>query len=316
MVKTYTTMAARWVNILLGRSYHHVPQPKGRHFTRNGIGGYYNDLTRKAHWPGDTDESGIPLDMWVEGVPVYFPITISQMALGVYDLWFERRAPGEKERFLNLADWLLRNQDEEGGWVNPWTYVGKPSTISKYSAMAQGEAISVLARAFVMTADPPYLECARRAFALMARSALEGGCADYDGDAVFLEEYPDNPRNSVLNGWIFAIFGVYDLSLLTRDESVSRTLQATLKTLENNLEAYDMGYWSYYDRRGHVASPFYHALHSALLEALFEVTAIETFRTWSNRWRAHEKSAFNKSRAVVRKVWQKLRDPVKIQAVR
>ncbi len=43
--KIRTSLAASWANVLLGRSYYNMPQPVGRHFDREHVRGYYNDLT-------------------------------------------------------------------------------------------------------------------------------------------------------------------------------------------------------------------------------------------------------------------------------
>ena len=180
--------------------------------------------------------------------------------------------------------------------------------------MAQGEAISVLVRAYLMNKDRAYLQAARSAFRLMVAPMGEGGCAEYRDGGIFLEEYPENPRNSVLNGWIFAIFGVHDLSLASEDEQVGNVLAGTLETLVHSLPSYDMGYWTYYDLRGHIASPFYHSLHIAQLKALHLLTGAETFRRVADNWGAYETGSVNKTRAVTIKLWQKFRDPIKTRS--
>jgi len=297
------------MSILRGKSYYHVPQPIGQSFERGKIAGYYNDMTRKADWPGRTDDNGVPIETGRDGQDARYPITISQMALGVHDVWLAAQKPEDRDRFLALAGWLEEFQDERGGWPNPWTYVGEPS-LSKYSAMAQGEAISVLVRAWKMTGSETFLDVARRAFDLLRTPVQEGGCAVISVDSVFLEEYPEDPRNGVLNGWIFAAFGIYDLALATEAPEVQSVLSETLVTMEKSLDDYDMGYWSWYDVRGHVASPFYHELHSSLLDALYRLTGIATFNEVSLRWRGYGKNPLNRSRALTQKIWQKIREPV------
>ena len=308
-VRTYTSMASRWWTILRGKSYYHVPQPIGQRFRRDEIAGYYNDMTWKAEWPGRTDENGVPIEKGRDGQDMRHPITISQMALGVHDVWLSGQEEEDRDRFLRLAKWFEKNQDTSGGWPNPWTYVGEPS-LGQYSAMAQGEAISVLVRAWKITGAETFLDAARRAFDLLRIPVREGGCAVISADDVFLEEYPEDPRNGVLNGWIFAAFGVYDLSLATGAPEVRSILSATVATLARSLDDYDMGYWSWYDVRGHVASPFYHELHSSLLDAMYVLTDVEVFNDVSLRWRRYGKNRINRGRAMTRKIWQKIREPV------
>jgi hypothetical protein len=303
-------LARRWSNILLGRSYQHVPQPVGRHFETQRVGGYYNDLTRKVGWGGATDDAGVPVDVLRNGKRHYVPVTIAQMALGAYDLWLETKDDKHKETFLSLAGWFRVNQDASGGWETPWTYVGERGP-SPYSGMAQGQAISVLVRAHHLDGDTAYLDGARGAYELLLRPVRDGGCCVDSGDALYFEEYPSEPKNTVLNGWIFAIFGVYDLALSTEDPDVRGVFDRVVATLDDSLPSYDTGYWSFYDRKGHIASPFYHTLHSALLDALFVLTGRTVFENVSTQWKTYEKSALNRSRALTVKVWQKLRHPTK-----
>lgn len=184
VIKTYISLLARWANIFLGRSYYHVSQPIGKHFNRNYVVGYYIDLTKKVDWKGETDEDGIPVDRLTNKKKVYFPITIAQMALGAYDLWLESGESEKKKKFLKLTTWLKQNQDEKGGWNNPWNYL-KPSCVSNYSALAQGEAISVMARAYLLTDENSFLDCAQRAFHLLIKPVEEGGCSFYDDRSIY-----------------------------------------------------------------------------------------------------------------------------------
>jgi hypothetical protein len=314
-VKAYRSLLRRWLGISLGSSYYHLAQPVGKLFDRFEVRGYYNDLTGKTDWRGETDETGIPVNVLTNGERVYFPTTIAQMALGAYDCWLETGRTEMRERFETLTGWLERFQDDRGGWNNPWSFL-RPSCVSGYSAMTQGQAISVLVRAHLLTSDDSWLERARRAFMLLVRPVESGGCSSPDGEDLYLEEYPENPRSTVLNGWVFAVFGLHDLSLVTRDEAVKDAFVKTLVTLEKNIAAYDAGYWSFYDARGTMAGPFYHRLHIALLHALYAHTDIATFAEHSALWRGYQAKRLNKSRAIAVKMWQKLKNPESVMIAR
>lgn len=279
------------------------------------IGGYYNDLSKKADWEGKNDGNGIPVNLLSNGKTVYFPITIAQMALGSYDLWLQEGEPEKKNTFLKLALWLKENQDERGGWENPWSYL-RDTCVSNYSSLAQGEAISVMVRAYMLTEDQSFVESCKRAYTLLTGPVEDGGCSYHSRDGIYFEEYPENPRSTVLNGWIFTIFGIYDLILATGDRDVEKVFENTTRTLQHSLQSYDTGYWSYYDRRGNISSPFYHNLHIALLDALYAITGIESFREYSARWNGYQNSSFNRIKAVSAKALQKLRNPAKVTIVK
>ena len=74
--------------------------------------------------------------------------------------------------------------------------------------MAQGEGISLLLRAFIVTGNDNYLKAAEMAKDFMLLPIEKGGTARYEGDNVFLYEYTYEPL--ILNGWIFSIWGLYD----------------------------------------------------------------------------------------------------------
>ncbi|MEQ9620241.1 MAG: D-glucuronyl C5-epimerase family protein [Deltaproteobacteria bacterium] len=311
IIHTYISLLLRWFNILLGRSYYHVSQPIGRFISKDEIAGYYNDFTKKADWKGISDNEGIPLNILSNGIKVYFPITIAQMALGNYDLWLESKESENKRKFLTLANWLKENQDSKGGWENPWEYL-RPSSISNYSAMAQGEGISTLVRAYALTKDISFLNQAEKAYNLMMAPIEKGGCTFFIDEDIYLEEYPEIPRSTVLNGWIYALFGVYDFKIASKDRDVKSVYEKSLETVEKSLKFFDSGYWTYYDLQNNLASHYYHAVHISLLDALYILSDTKTFDHFSNKWKNYERNFFNKSKALTAKALQRLKNPMNI----
>ena len=315
IIDAYASLITRSIKTSLGRSYYHVSQPEGKHFVPGGIKGYFNDFTKKTDWTGESDDKGIPVNVLSNEKRIYFPITIAQMALGHYDLWLENNNESNKESFLKLAHWLKDNQDELGGWTNPWEYL-RPLSISNYSAMAQGEAISVMIRAHLITNDSGFVDSSFKAFHLMMKPLDKGGCAYYSDQGVYLEECPENPRTSVLNGWIYSALGIYDLMLFTKDDEVTGVFDKTIDSIELSLDAYDMGYWSYYDLQGLIASPFYHNLHITLLDTLYKVTDIDSFKTRSEKWSENQNNTVCRTKALGMKVLQRFKDPALVTLIK
>ena len=86
---------------------------------------------------------------------------------------------------------------------------------------------------------------------------------------------------------------------------------ATLSALLARLQTYDAGFWSFYDTSGTLASPFYHRLHIAQLEAL-ELSYPEhagRFRELRDTFQGQLASRLNVARALTLKSYQKLRHP-------
>jgi len=86
-----------------------------------------------------------------------------------------------------------------------------------------------------------------------------------------------------MNGFIFAIFGIYDYFVMTSDSSAYEMLQQTLGTVRNYIPIFRRpGKPSYYGLRfGHFAAN-YHALHIKQLEHLYKMTQEPFFRNWAD----------------------------------
>ncbi len=181
-------------------------------------------------------------------------------------MWLLTKSKKDYEEFIKLSYWVVERQDNEGGWEIGSFLGGKCS--SKYSAMVQGEAISLLIRAWLSTNEVVFRSAAEKALCLLIKPVENGGVCYILSGNIFLEEAPTSPRNTILNGWIFAMIGLYDYYLAFNDLKVKDLLMKTLLTLKSHLSDYDAGYWSYYDIRRHISSPFYHNLHIAQLKAL------------------------------------------------
>lgn len=317
--KLYASLMRHWGGMLLGRSYWHAEQGPGRQFGPGQLLGYYNDLTAKAHWTGPVDGDGLPLNQDVLGRFIYFPTTLLQKALGHWDRWLESGRTQETDRtaFLKLAAWALRAQDENGGWPI-WPVVGLKAA-SPYSAMSQGEGISVLVRAYSLTRDEEYVAAARRALGPLFAPVEQGGTCRSIAEGLVLEEVPQEPPNTVLNGWIFALYGLYDYLLVAKGQDggylqVEAALQASLRALVACLPQFNAGFWSYYDTSSNLASPFYQQLHIAQLKAL-ELTFpehAESLRRWRQLFEHQAASRLNRTKAVALKAYQKLRRPPEV----
>jgi hypothetical protein len=292
--------------MLSGESYFHLPQGLGKSFQPGILNGYFNDMTGKIKWNGLVDKEGIPVAQLTDGSLCYFPTMIIQKALGHYDHYLFTGDSKDKVEFLRICNWLVKNQDAHGGWeVEGFMASG---ALSQYSAMSQGEAISAFVRAWKETNDQKYLDAAIKAHRLMITPMGEGGTAYYDGDDIYFEEYPVSGKNSILNGWIFALFGSYDLSLATKGDS-GNYFDKSLNTLLRALHFFDSGFWSLYDEKGALASPFYHDLHISQLEALFIVSREQVFKQHIVSWKRYRKSFFKRNYSIILKAYQKLKNP-------
>ena len=80
----------------------------------------------------------------------------------------------------------------------------------------------------------------------------------------------------------------------------------TLNTIISTLPAFRNRFWSMYDNSGKIASPFYHNLHIAQMQAMYELTGIEIFNQYGKRWKRQQSNIINKSLAFIIKAIQKI----------
>ena len=125
--------------------------------------------------------------------------------------------------------------------------------------------------------------------------------ADSRGD-VWIEEYIVDPPTHILNGFMWAAWGVYDYFLATADPGAKELFDRAVRTLTNNLEGYDLGFWSLYEQAGTrmkmVASPFYHRLHIVQLRIMQRLTGHEAFQHYADRWEGYARSRAKRAAAL------------------
>ena len=301
--------------ILGGKShltFWHETPAENPDITPYELGEYYMLFTEKADYQGHCDASGVPqLDYHGHIGMQYNPIAIAQYGLGNYNLWRHTANPDRRKKFFLIADWLAShlesNSNEIAVWNHHFDWEYRDTLKAPwYSALAQGQGISVLVRAYKESHDAHYLDAARAAFLSFQRPIEEGGVAftDESGDLWF-EEYIVSPPTHILNGFIWALWGVYDYALATREGAANELFARGVRTLLHNLDRYDLGFWSLYEQSGTrlpmVASPFYHRLHIVQLRIMHRLTGEEPFARVADRWRDYARSRINRARALVYK---------------
>lgn len=290
-------------------SFWHETPVENPNASASELGEYYMRFAEKADYQGAYDAQRIPqLDYHGRIGLQYNPIAIAQYGLGNYNLWCRTGDVERQKKFFLVADWLSSHlqQNAHGLWVwnhhFNWEY---RDTLKApwYSGLAQGQGISVLVRAHKESGEQRYFEAARQAFVSFQRPIAEGGVAftDEAGDLWF-EEYIVCPPTHILNGFIWALWGVYDYSLATTDALVRELFAHGVRTLLHNLDRYDLGFWSLYEQSGTrlpmVASRFYHQLHIVQLRIMHRLTEEEKFAEVADRWESYTRSRANRIRAL------------------
>lgn len=234
------------------------------------------------------------------------PVDLAQLALG----WWERKLAGDvgaDEHFRQICR-LLTDDAESFGDELRWPYrVSLPKYRLEppwYSAMAQGQIASVFVREHLSTGDDRCRSLALRAVQpLLSTTNREFVTLTENGP--ILEELSSQPPSHILNGWIFALWGLWEVHVALDDAGAGSMFAASLDCLRRMLNRYDVGWWTKYSLYPHsipdLAKPFYHRLHIDQAEILYRLTGFPEFHQAARRWRGYD-STLARAAAVAYKV--------------
>jgi len=295
--------------------WHETPEINP-HATANRLGEYYMRFREKADYSGHYDAAGIPMLDYRGAIGLqYNPIAIAQWGLANYNRFCETSDEARWQKALKAADWLIANleQNAHGLWVwnhhFDWDY---RDTLKApwYSGLAQGQGVSLLLRTHDHAGDEKYQHAADKAFVALTRPIAEGGVlfGDVSKDNeknLWIEEYLVDPPTHILNGFMWALWGVFDYWLARADASAKGIFDRGVETLVRNLARFDTGYWSLYEQSGTrskmLASPFYHQLHIVQLRVMSKLTGDARFAAVAERWKGYAQRRSNRTRALVEK---------------
>lgn len=263
------------------------------------------------------DAQGIPYGIYRDVGKQYNPTRVAGYALANWNAFLTTKEEEYKRHFLCQADWFIQTAKSRG-MALVWQYNynwGNKLKAPWISGMAQGQALSVLTRAYSLTKDPRYAETAEKAVRIMRIPVSERGVlSQYEDGTSCIEEYPysQGQPSHVLNGFIYGLYGLYDYSIMSKDSSYREFWQECIDALSRNLWRYDMGYWSRYNLASDGINPatcYYHDAHIAQLKALHGLTGIEVFQQYAIRWESYQKRLINRLRALMVKARYRIKHP-------
>lgn len=253
------------------------------------------------------DSRGVPLRPSPYGGKFHPTTTVASHALAHWDRYLASGGAEHRRVVIATADHFaaIPRRDAEGGIL-----LGVPTPTDPngghLSAMSQGHAISVLVRAAQLEDTDRYLWAARACLTPFTRGLDDEGVVGIvsANGAVWYEECATRPLRHVLNGMIYALWGLNDLAVATGDELASELYETGLDSVRRSLPLFDLGWWSRYwvpeDELEYVVSMMYHNLHAVMLTALHEQTGIEEFGQYERRFRRQARWPHNRLRAGLR----------------
>jgi heparosan-N-sulfate-glucuronate 5-epimerase len=291
--------------------WHEPPETYARAFDEP-LGEYYQCFFRKADYAAFADAAGVPmLDYRGHVGRQYNPIAIAQWGLGNWNLWRRTRDTGRRARWRLAADWLVAHLQPNAHGIPVWPHefdweYRDTLRAGWYSALAQGQGMSLLCRAHRATGEDRYLDAAHAAFLSLTVETAAGGVRIREGvDGAWLEETVVDPPTHILNGFLWAMWGVRDYAVASAASEAWTLLAQCTRTLGRNLPIFDCGFWSLYEQSGTrlpmLASPFYHGLHVNQLAITARLLDEPELADWSARWAAYTRSAWCRRRALAQK---------------
>lgn len=204
-------------------------------------------------------------------------------------------------RAIRQAERLIEMRTLRGdAWWYPysfnWTYDNRTLHAPWWSAMAQGQALSLFSRLARVSPQARWdaaVDGTWQSF-LQTRSASQQWSSVPINDHLYFEEYAgDQKPLQVLNGQIFAMFGVYDYWRLTSDPEAEKLLRGSSATVLDMMprirKAGDVSYYcvqATFCQRPLWQNQKYHVIHSWQLDTLQRITHVEAFGQWAATLRA------------------------------
>jgi len=256
------------------------------------------------------DNNGIPLGKAPNGKKadsdypeyVYNPVGIANHGLLLYnDLIENTNRLGLKDdpriAFEKQIFWLIKNRTDEKNLsfcCHNYPVVAHGCKPPWKSALTQGLILSLLSRACHLNKSKEICRIAERVAISMETPTSEGGFLYVDGNGDYwYQEYMGN-CGYVLNGFIFAMWGVYDYYLYSNDEKYKKIFDKCVDTLRKNLRQYDwrmgLAQWTVYDLKDrNPVTLEYQKLHVSLLKDLYIITKERFLLDYANRWESYIK---------------------------
>jgi len=235
----------------------------------------------------------------------YHAIRIAQFALHRFGVWRRTGDVAARADVLAQAAWLRDCQQNDGipglyRFAFPWHKYG--AGVGWASAMAQGEAISVLLRAHAMQENDGFDAAALRAAQPFRAGIDRGGVVWQSGKDVFFEEVANRHAPHILNGCIYALWGVWELWQRTGEHWLAEISERSVDTLLRWLPQFDTGWWTQYSllrsstHRPHIATLKYHEFHIAQTRVLAKMFGVDAFDDAAARWTAYVETGASRRR--------------------
>jgi hypothetical protein len=240
------------------------------------------------------DSQGLPLRYDPTSRKYYYLYSkLFTWGLGHWQRYVATNDATHLSQLLNVLDYVRKTAQLEDGSILLRREIIGSGHVGPISAMDQGVAMSLFCKAWWATKTTKYLDQAYGCLGAFERDV------DHEGiigripqlGIPWYEEDTSRPLRHILNGMVFAVWGLYDLWKSTGDEAVHRAFETGINSIERALPSFDAGFWSLYylaDKgRNYLASMKYHNTHIVQLRALETQTGNSVLGEYSRRFSSY-----------------------------
>jgi hypothetical protein len=273
--------------------------PLGDTTLNEKLGVYYIDMRpsivhyTESIYDGTFDENNVPMCGDGKGGFYYSVVNICQYCFIIHAQYLDNEKDNELRILKNCLD-KLESLKYEDDLIAKWdiNYFNSRYKLSPpwVSAMDCGEVLSFYLRMYQILNDENLLSTSKKIFNFLKIDARNGGVRRIDENGcLWFEEYPSNPPSYVLNGFIYTIFGLFDLYRVSKDLEVKKDIDECINTLKKNLYRFDAGYWSNYDLLHKELVRYYYQknVHVPQLDVLFKLTGESIFDYYRKKWNSN-----------------------------
>lgn len=273
---------------------------------------YFWDMSQKAFdCKLKRDGQGITQYIGEDGETYYSMIEVAQYGMASYQAYLKTNEEYWLEESVKHAEFLIERtstfKKSNCALVNEYP-------ISLYnvgnvwvSALAYGVIISLLVRLYELRGEESYLETAKNLGQNYTLGIEDGGVLRKvpNRDFSFFEEYPSEEFSGVLNGHVTGLWGLYDLGKY--EEGYEQLFKDYSIQLADNLDAWDAGFWSYYDLKdavygeSNLSSAHYHLLHVKQLMIMYQLSGLSAYADCTERFIKYKYSILSRIKAFTKK---------------
>jgi len=256
------------------------------------------------------DEFGIAQAWFRMTGTQYWPAFVAWYGMVHLGHYLRTGDTAELEIFLKQVDWLEKRavvrSDESVVWTMNFDYpvCGIVEKAPWVSAHTQGFCISALVRAFRITRNPRLYQLLEGCSAVFTQDHRNGGVRIPLSEGALYTEVPGGPTPGILDGFMTALLGLYDLFVETGNPQVQRLFLDGITGLKAWLPHWDYREkWSWYGNRDYLCSPAYHCLNRLLLKVLSELTGDRQLARYAESWNPSSRSALDRVEIYLKYNW-------------